>query len=442
MSHVTVSMSKTFSLLILLMLSTLLIGVTTSLIIGLLVCISVLGLWVIYQSFQQERFLRWLKNSSYKIYPNCYGVWKLIYSSAHSLLKKEDHQKSNLRNNLSAFRRVAKVMEDGILIIDDNNYILAINPRAEHYLNIRQEQDCGSNIINHIRHPSFAEYLLNGSLNETIIIEDLSLDKKALEFKLLTFDTSQKIILCRDVTKLRQLEVEKKDFVASASHELKTPLTIIKGYLETISEIEIHKVEKNRMLAEMLLQIKRMDELINDLLLLSKLNKNSFKNNHQTNISLLMSELSKLSANVDKNQHSICFNVEDNVCVYGTEEALRSAFWNLINNAIIYTQKGGKIEISCLKSEGGKAVFAVRDNGPGIEAHHIDKLTERFYRVDSEDSRENRGTGLGLSIVNEIVQKHGASLKIESQPNIGSKFSIIFLPKAADVLIKNWTNEQ
>ena len=433
MSHITVSMFKTYSLLILVMLSTLLIGVTTSLIIGLFVCISILGLWVVYQSFQQERFLRWLKNSSYKTSPNCYGVWKLIYSSAHSLLKKEDLQESELKN-LSAFRRVTEVMEDGILIIDNNNYILTINPRAESYLNIRQEQDCGSNIINHIRHPSFVEYLLSRSFSETIIIENLSLDKKALEFKLLPFDTDQKIILCRDVTKLRQLEVEKKDFVASASHELKTPLTVIKGYLETISEIEINENERNRMLAEMLLQTKRMDELINDLLLLSKLEKSySIKNAQPTNISLLMSELSKLSANVDKNQHSIHFNVEDNVFVSGTEETLRSAFWNLINNAIIYTQKGGKIEVSCLKSEGGKAVFSVSDNGPGIEVHHIDKLTERFYRVDSTESRESRGTGLGLSIVNEIVQKHGASLKIESQPNIGSKFSIIFSPIAADV---------
>ncbi len=428
-------MPKVFGLLILLMLSTLLIGVTTSLVIGLFVCISILGFWVIYQSFQQERFLSWLKNSSYKTSPNCYGVWKLIYSFANSFLTKEDLQESKSRNNLSAFIRVAEFMEDGILIIDNNNYILAINPRAESYLNIRQEQDCGSNIINHIRHPSFVEYLLSRSLNETIIIENLSIDKKALEFKLLPFDTNQKVILCRDVTKLRQLEVEKKDFVASASHELKTPLTVIKGYLETVSEIEINEVEKNRMLAEMLLQTKRMDELINDLLLLSKLEKSySIKNNRPTNISLLMSELSKLSANVDKNQHSIHFNVEDNVFVSGTEETLRSAFWNLINNAIIYTQKGGKIEVSCLKSEGDKAVFAVSDNGPGIEVHHIDKLTERFYRVDSTGSRESRGTGLGLSIVNEIVQKHGASLKIESQPNIGSKFSIIFPPIAADVL--------
>ena len=435
-------MSRAFIFLILLTLSVLLLGVATSLIIGLLTYIFILGLWVTYQSFQQQRFLDWLRNSSYATSPNGHGIWKLIYSSAQSLAKKGELQESKLKNNLAAFRRATEAMEDGILVIDNNNYIVAVTPRAERYLNISQEQDFGSNILNHIRHPSFVEYLLSGQLNNTIIIDDLNLEKKSLEFKLLPFDATQKIILCRDVTKLRQLEVEKKDFVASASHELKTPLTIIKGYLETISEIEINKVEKNRMLAEMLLQIKRMDELINDLLLLSKLNKNSFKNNHQTNISLLMSELSKLSANVDKNQHSICFNVEDNVCVYGTEEALRSAFWNLINNAIIYTQKGGKIEISCLKSEGGKAVFAVRDNGPGIEAHHIDKLTERFYRVDSEDSRENRGTGLGLSIVNEIVQKHGASLKIESQPNIGSKFSIIFLPKAADVLIKNWTNEQ
>ena len=395
---------------------------------------SILGLWVIYQSFQQERFLDWLKNSSYKTSPNGYGIWKLIYSSAHSLLTKEELQESKLKNNLSAFRRATEAMEDGILVIDNNNYIVAVTPRAERYLNISQEQDCGSNILNHIRHPSFVEYLLSGSLNKTIIIEDLSLDKKALEFKLLPFDANQKIILCRDVTKLRQLEVEKKDFVASASHELKTPLTVIKGYLETISEIEINKVEKNRMLAEMLIQTKRMDELINDLLLLSKLEKSDpIKNKHQTNISLLVHELSKLSANIDKNQHSIYFDIEDNVFVSGTEDNLRSAFWNLINNAIIYTKKGGKIEVSCLNSEEGKAVFAVRDNGPGIEAHHIDKLTERFYRVDSAGSRESRGTGLGLSIVNEIVQKYGASLKIESQPNIGSKFSIIFPPIVTDV---------
>ena len=145
-----------------------------------------------------------------------------------------------------------------------------------------------------------------------------------------------------------------------------------------------------------------------------------------------MHELSKLSAEIDKDQHSISFDIENNVFVYGTKDNVRSACWNLINNAIIYTKKGGKIKVSCLNSEEGKAVFAVRDNGPGIEAHHIDKLTERFYRVDSAESRESRGTGLGLSIVNEIVQKYGASLKIESQPNIGSKFSIIFPPILTD----------
>ena len=410
------------------------IGVATSLIIGLLVCTFILGLWVIYQSFQQQRFLDWLKSSSYATSPNSHGIWKLIYSSAHSFLRKGDLQESKLKSNLLAFRRATEAMEDGILVIDNNNYIVAVTPRAERYLNISQEQDFGSNILNHIRHPSFVEYLLSGALNKTIIIEDLSLDKKALEFKLLPFDATQKIILCRDITRLRQLEVEKKDFVASASHELKTPLTVITGYLETISEIEINKVEKNRMLAEMLIQTKRMDKLINDLLLLSKLEKfDPIRNKHQTNISLLVHELSKLSTNIDKDQHSIYFDIENNVFVCGTEDNLRSAFWNLINNAIIYTKKGGKIKVSCLNSEEGKAVFAVRDNGPGIEAHHIDKLTERFYRVDSAGLSGIRGTGLGLSIVDEIAQKYGASLKIESQPNIGSKFSIIFPPIAADV---------
>ena len=426
-------MFRNFSVLILLTLSTLLIGVTSSLTIGLLVCMFILGLWVIYQSFQQRRFLSWLKNSSYETCPNGYGIWKLIYSCVHPLLKRGKLQENKLKNNLVAFRRVTEAMADGILIIDNNNQIVEITPRAEHYLKISQEQDCGSNILNHIRHPSFVEYLLSDSLNKTITIEDLSLDKKALEFKLLPFDATQKIILCRDVTKLRQLEVEKKDFVANASHELKTPLTVINGYLETISEIEINKVEKNRMLAEMLIQTKRMDELINDLLLLSKLEKfDPIENKRQINISLLVHELSKLSESIDKGRHAIYFDIKDDVFVSGTEDDLRSAFWNLINNAIIYTKKGGKIEVS-LDSEKDKAVFAVRDNGPGIEAHHIDKLTERFYRVDSAGSSESGGTGLGLSIVNEIVQKYGASLKIESHPNIGSKFSIIFPEIVTDV---------
>ena len=426
-------MSRTFSFLAILTLSTALLGVTTSLIVGLLFCIFILSLWVIYQSFQQKRFLDWLRNSSDTTSPIGYGIWELIYSSAHSLLRKGELQESRLKNNLVAFRRATEAMEDGILVIDNNNYIVAVTPRAERYLNISQEQDFGSNILNHIRHPSFVEYLLSGSLNKTIIIEDLSLDKKALEFKLLPFDATQKIILCRDVTKLRKLEVEKKDFVASASHELKTPLTVITGYLETISEIEINKVEKNRMLNEMLIQTKRMDELINNLLLLSKLEKfDPIENKRQINISLLVHELSKLSENIDKGRHSISFDIKDDVFVPGTEDNLRSAFWNLINNAIIYTKKGGKIEVS-LDSERDKAVFAVRDNGPGIEAHHIDKLTERFYRVDSSGSRESGGTGLGLSIVNEIVQKYGASLKIESHPNIGSKFSIIFPAVVTDV---------
>ena len=426
-------MFRILSVLILLTLFTLLIGITSSLIIALSVCIFILGLWVIYQSCQQQRFLDWLKNSSYETCPNGYGIWKLIYSCVHPLLKRGKLQENKLKNNLVAFRRATEAMEDGILIIDNNNQIVAITPRAEHYLKLSQEQDCGSNILNHIRHPSFAEYLLSDSLNKTIIIEDLSVDKKALEFKLLPFDATQKIILCKDVTKLRQLEVEKKDFVANASHELKTPLTVINGYLETISEIEINKVEKNRMLAEMLIQTKRMDELINNLLLLSKLEKfDPIENKRQINISLLVHELSKLSENIDKGRHAIYFDIKDDVFVSGTEDNLRSAFWNLINNAIIYTKKGGKIEVS-LDSEKDKAVFAVRDNGAGIEAHHIDKLTERFYRVDSAGSRESGGTGLGLTIVNEIVQKYGASLKIETHPNIGSKFSIIFPAIVTDI---------
>tara|TARA_B100000575_G_scaffold294158_1_gene308336 strand:+ start:2384 stop:3403 length:1020 start_codon:yes stop_codon:yes gene_type:complete len=333
-----------------------------------------------------------------------------------------------------AFKRATEAMEDGILIIDNDNQIIAITPRAEGYLGINQKQDFGSNILNHIRHPSFAEYLLSGSLNETIIVEDLSLDKKALEFKLIPFDSNQKIVLCRDVTKLRKLEIEKKDFVASASHELKTPLTVINGYLETVTEMDVSKAEKKRMLVEMTVQTKLMTNLIDDLLLFSKLEKVKPSNDaEQVNVSLMVNELSELSNKIDKNNHLIKFDIEKNIFITCCGEQLRSAFWNLINNAIIYTKKGGKITVRWLKTKEDEAVFEVRDDGPGIEAHHIDKLTDRFYRVDSARSRERGGTGLGLSIVNEIVQRHGAFLKIESQPNVGSNFIIFFPSLTTDV---------
>ena len=426
-------MGKVFNFLTFVSLSSVLISLLSSLEIGLITCILLLSLWIIYQSFQQVRLLQWLKNS-YKTNPVTHGTWASIYSSINFLLRKNESQKNRLNNKLMAFKRATEAMEDGILIIDNDNQIIAITPRAEGYLGINQKQDFGSNILNHIRHPSFAEYLLSGSLNETIIVEDLSLDKKALEFKLIPFDSNQKIVLCRDVTKLRKLEIEKKDFVASASHELKTPLTVINGYLETVTEMDVSKAEKKRMLVEMTVQTKLMTNLIDDLLLFSKLEKVKPSNDaEQVNVSLMVNELSELSNKIDKNNHLIKFDIEKNIFITCCGEQLRSAFWNLINNAIIYTKKGGKITIRWLKTKEDEAVFEVRDDGPGIEAHHIDKLTDRFYRVDSARSRERGGTGLGLSIVNEIVQRHGAFLKIESQPNVGSNFIIFFPSLTTDV---------
>ena len=188
------------------------------------------------------------------------------------------------------------------------------------------------------------------------------------------------------------------------------------------------------MLVEMTVQTKLMTNLIDDLLLFSKLEKVKPSNDaEQVNVSLMVNELSELSNKIDKNNHLIKFDIEKNIFITCCGEQLRSAFWNLINNAIIYTKKGGKITIRWLKTKEDEAVFEVRDDGPGIEAHHIDKLTDRFYRVDSARSRERGGTGLGLSIVNEIVQRHGAFLKIESQPNVGSNFIIFFPSLTTDV---------
>ena len=251
--------------------------------------------------------------------------------------------------------------------------------------------------------------------------------KNAIEFRLIPYDDREKLLLCRDVTKLRQLERERINFVASASHELKTPLTVILGYLETLTDLNPERKEALYMINEMSNQAKRMSKLINELLVFSRLEQiQPLHEKKVINIENLLSDLLKLSKHVTKGSRKITSDLQPFLTLLGWEEQIRNAFWNLIHNAINYTEKNGNISISRRETTEGGAIFEVSDNGIGIESHHIDKLTERFYRVDSDRSRATGGTGLGLSIVNEIVREHNGALEIVSQPCKGSSFKIIF----------------
>jgi two-component system phosphate regulon sensor histidine kinase PhoR len=236
------------------------------------------------------------------------------------------------------------------------------------------------------------------------------------------------------MTQLEKVEVMRRDFIANVSHELRTPLTVVGGFLETLGDMQgaIPDAIKSYfgMMQE---QTNRMRRIIEDLLTLSKIESNVEEpENTEIDMPSLLKQLQNdalgLSHSLYKTKHVIELEIDQTLKVTGAQSELQSALSNLVSNAVRYTPKGGKIAISWHR-QNEQAVFAVRDTGIGIEQHHIERLTERFYRVDRGRSRETGGTGLGLSIVKHILIRHQAKLEITSEVGVGSTFSVLF-PKS------------
>ncbi len=236
------------------------------------------------------------------------------------------------------------------------------------------------------------------------------------------------------MTQLEKVEVMRRDFIANVSHELRTPLTVVGGFLETLTDMEGAVPENlKHYFAMMEEQTIRMRRIIEDLLTLSTIESNSeIPDNNVIDMHSLLKSVQNdalgLSQGLNKTRHKIHLNVDAALNLNGAQEELRSAFSNLVSNAIRYTPNGGEIFISWTL-RGDQPVFSVRDTGIGIEQKHIDRLAERFYRVDRSRSRETGGTGLGLSIVKHILIRHQAKLEISSELGVGSTFSAVF-PKA------------
>jgi two-component system phosphate regulon sensor histidine kinase PhoR len=218
----------------------------------------------------------------------------------------------------------------------------------------------------------------------------------------------------------------RKDFVANVSHELRTPLTVINGYLEIMPESDDANPFMKKAMHEMETQTHRMQNLIEDLLVLSRIQASServYENVVNIGSMLALIEREAQALNKEK-QHTIKFHIEDDLFVYGVETELRSACSNLVFNAVHYTPPGGEINVYWSRQSAG-AQFSVIDNGDGIEPTHLNRLTERFYRVDKARSRKTGGSGLGLSIVKHVLSHHNSSLEISSEIGKGSHFSFV-----------------
>ncbi len=374
----------------------------------------------------RARLVRWLANPSTDDIPDDDGAWGEIYSRLHRMQRKQHESRASLSHVLWRFRQAAEAMPDGVVVLDGDNRIEWMNPSAETHFGLTFKNDRAQTITNLIRHPAFVGYLEAQHYGEPLTLKGLGESEGVLSVQLVPYGDHEKLLLSRDVTRWERLEAVRRDFIANVSHELRTPLTVMKGFLETLTDARTSDEKLYRRSLELMTgQAERMQRLVEDLLQLSRLEDSRYPLREEpVDIPALLRSVLLEAEGINRGEHHIATKIEP-VWLLASREEVRSAFSNLVTNAIRYTPPGGEIVVTW-KVENGEPVMRVTDNGEGIAPEHIARLTERFYRVDRSRSRASGGTGLGLAIVKHVLQRHQGRLDIESELGGGSTFSCVF----------------
>ncbi len=387
----------------------------------------VLALRVIYHARHLASFMAWLERPARDALPVGSGIWEEAFARLHQHLKKRDDEQQGLLRALGRFRAAGRALPDGVVVLDAEDHIEWANPTAERHFGIDARRDFGQTITNLVRQPDFVAYLERHEYLEPLALRSARSDA-ALSVRVIEFGAEQKLLMSRDVTIEQRLEIMRRDFVANVSHELKTPVTVLSGFVDTLADdsIELSGAQRKRFLSLMDEQARRMRRLIEDLLTLSALESGAAPSEERPiEIRPLIEKLAEEARALSGGRHRIGVALERDCRLTGSEEELTSAFSNLVSNAVRYTPEGGTVQLMW-RVEDGRGIFSVKDDGIGIEARHVGRLTERFYRVDSSRSRETGGTGLGLAIVKHALTRHQATLDVHSEPGHGSTFSAVF----------------
>ena len=394
---------------------------------GLILCLLSLSCFLLLHMYWLYKLMKWLNNPSLSSLPNGNGVWQHIFTKHYQILKENKKSKKELVSTLDQFTKAAEALMDGVVALNESNEVIWSNRKSQIMLNLNPRKDTGQPINYILRNTDLIKYLEEESYDETIKINLDTDSNKIVEIKIVYFGENQKVMVIKDISQGVKIESSRKEFISNVSHELKTPLTVILGFIETLENMFGPKdTEHKNILKIMSGQANRMSKLIDDLLMLSNVESSLFQNrSEKLLIQTIMSKLKKDISALNIKNHKIKYQIEDKLNIYGSKKEIASAFLNLITNAIRYTEKNGSISISWGLIN-GLPIFEVKDTGSGIEQKHINKITERFYRVDEDRSRDSGGTGLGLSIVKNIINQHEGELKITSAVGIGSSFKLIF----------------
>ncbi|EKU57378.1 phosphate regulon sensor histidine kinase PhoR [Acinetobacter courvalinii] len=369
----------------------------------------------------------WISNRPYDVPPNLNGIWGALLFNVYRAQRQERIVQAEMVGLIDRAQSSLVALAEAVVLIDDQHQIEWWNPAAEKLLGI-SPLDRGRNLLSILRQPSFIEYFNNPDQSpDGIRLQAQMEEERYVHVKLTRFGGESRLLVAHDTTRVHNLEQMRKDFVDNISHELRTPLTVLSGYIETFTDQDDITPRWKRAFTQMQSQTKRMNALVNDLLLLSNLENNKkVAKNQIIDMANLMNQIfdDARAYNLDYG-HTLNLDIDSHCDLIGSDIEIASAFSNLITNAIKYTPPGGIITIGWHEA-GDHASFTVQDNGIGIDPKHLPRLTERFYRVDSARSRQTGGTGLGLAIVKHVLMQHGAHLEITSKENEGSTFTAIF----------------
>jgi len=373
---------------------------------------------------QLDALTRWAGTALEKAVPEGRGTWAIAYAALYRRLRLRSARQRDLRLALDRFVTGAEALPEGVVVLDGANRIQWANPRAQAHLGIELRYDARAPIVNLVRQPAFVQYLANGDFSEPVVVESQRETGMTLSIQIVPFGMEEKLLMSRDITRLEAVARLRRDFIANVSHELKTPLTVLTGFLETLADIRLEEQQRQRYLALMAEQAQNMQRLVDDLLTLSAL-----ESEHRVLLEAefaivpLLLQISADAKALSAGRHEITLNIRDQANVLGSRDELASALGNLVSNAVRYTPDGGRIALDWrVSADGGE--FTVSDTGIGIAAEHIPRLTERFYRVDRSRSRATGGTGLGLAIVKHVLIRHQAELVVDSAPAQGSRFTV------------------
>ena len=391
---------------------------------GLLGACLVVLIWLVRQLLTFERALR---TDEYADLRYGEGIWEQMLSKYRFEKERGARREMSYQLLLREVRKSTNAMPDGAVILDANNEIVTCNRAAKKLAGLKRKKDRGQRVDNILRAPELVKLLQLNDYESSVEITSPLNEGIWLNCRVVRYGADQKLLLLRDITERIRLSKMRRDFVANASHELRSPLTVISGYLDVISDDDSITDTWKNPVAQMRSQAARMRQILGELLELSRLESaGPAKFDEPVDVAeLIDSSIQAFSghANVAK----ISIDVTSTAKLQGNSAEIETVIVNLLSNAIRYTPADGVITVGW-HSDANGADLVVADTGEGIDSEHIPRLTERFFRVDKGRSRDDGGIGLGLAIVKHVLARHDAELVVSSEAGVGSEFRCHFSP--------------